>query len=107
MTGMDDRGMFAFGRATGQKAADTVFDRAFAAVYAMAAAPGKPLLPTDETTIRAEFDELMKSVAEELINDLKGGTAVERSLFLETVRTSAVEHFMARLKEKWEAMVTQ
>lgn len=102
-----DTGLFAFGRATGQKAADTVFDRAFNAVYAMAAAPGKPLLPTDETTIRAEFDELMKSVAEELINDLKGGTAVERSLFLETVRTSAVEHFMARLKEKWEAMVTQ
>lgn len=50
---------------------------------------------------------MMKSVAEELINDLKGGTAIERSLFLETVRTSAVEHFMTRLKEKWAAMVTQ
>ena len=96
MMDMDDKSLATFGRFTGQTAADFIFDRAFAMCYAMAGAPGKPLLEANEATFRAKFDELMESVVVGLVNDLPKGTDVERNLFLESVRVAAVERFMTR-----------
>lgn len=107
MMNMDEAGLAAFGRFTGQTAADAIFERAFALCYAMAGAPGKPLLQANEATFRDKFDELMESVVIGLINDLPKGTEAERKLFLENVRAAAVERFTARLKAKWASLVTQ
>ena len=100
MMGMSKTGLAAFGRITGQTAADEIFEE-------IADAPGAPLLPNDEVSIRTEMDKMMQSLSVDLFNDLLKGTDVERALFLESVRAVAVEHFMIRLKAKWASMVTQ
>ena len=107
MMGMSESSLAAFGRITGQAAANKIFEEAFAHLYKIADAPGAPLLPADEASIRTEMDKMMQSLSADLFNDLPKGTDVERALFLEAVRSAAVEHFMIRLKAKWDSMVTQ
>lgn len=107
MMGMSEAGLVAFGRFTGQAAADKIFEEAFAHLYKIANAPGAPLLLDEEASIRTGMDKMMKSLSVELFNDLPKGTNIERTLFLEAVRSAAVEHFMIRLKAKWASMVTQ
>lgn len=105
---MSRAGLVAFGRNTGRTVVDRIFESAFSQLYAMMASEqGRPLSAESEANIRGGLDGMMKTVSEELFDQLPKGTAVDKTLFLEAVRSECVERFMERFRAKWASMVTQ
>lgn len=105
---MNHVGLVAFGRNTGRKVVDTIFEPAFAGLHKMMAAEqGRPLSAESESSIRDGLDGMMKTVSEEIFEQLPKGTDVDKALFLEAVRSECVECFMERFRAKWTALVTQ
>ena len=105
---MSHAGLVAFGRNTGRIVVDRIFASAFAGLHAMMAAEqGRPLSAESEANIRGGLDGMMKTVSEELFDQLPKGTDVDKTLFLEAVRSECVECFMERFRAKWASLVTQ
>ncbi len=91
----------------GRSIVDAMFERSFSLFYdTMNAERGRPLTAEIECDVRARLERSWTRVSEEIFEMIPKRAGLDRTLFLETIRSECVACFMEKFRAKWASMVT-